>query len=166
MAWKPSLLTTNTLANAERHGSMSTPLEPLPLLPRLFSIWLITVGKRAAQWVLVLMLDPHAVEQVRQGIESRCPQGTKDSASFVSIFEYDTLKYNQLNELLWKKFGLRSCYDIFTQTYTCKVDLIIANAVAGLRFTAQKITEDIRLYSLARESMSNSSKHITTDLLN
>lgn len=111
------------------------------------------------------MLDPHTIEQVRQGIEFLCPQGTKDSASFVSIFEYDTLKYNQLNELLWQKFGLRSCYDIFTQTYTCKVDLITAHAVAGLTFTAQKITEDILLCSLACESMSNSSKHITIGLL-
>ncbi|KAF5123815.1 Adenylosuccinate lyase [Metarhizium anisopliae] len=94
------------------------------------------------------MLDPHAIEQVRQGIESRCPQGTKDSASFVSIFEYDTSKYNQLNELSWQKFGLRSCYDIFTQTYTCKVDLIIANAVAGLRFTAHKITDGLVVYPI------------------
>lgn len=42
------------------------------------------------------------------------------------------------------EFGFPGCYDVSTQTYTRKVDLIIANAVAGLGATAQKICGDIR----------------------
>ncbi|KAI1372430.1 adenylosuccinate lyase [Hypoxylon crocopeplum] len=119
--------------------------EPTLAYTHLQAAQLITVGKRAAQWVLDLMLDLHAIEQVRQELKFRGAQGTTGTqASFVSIFEGDTSKCDQLNELLCQKFGFSSCYDISTQTYTRKVDLIIANAVAGLGSTAQKITGDIR----------------------
>ena len=91
------------------------------------------------------MLDLHAIEQVRQQLKFRGAQGTTGTqASFVSIFEGNTSKCDQLNELLCQKFEFPSCYDVSTQTYTRKVDLIIANAVAGLGSTAQKITGDIR----------------------
>ncbi|RYP36836.1 hypothetical protein DL767_003226 [Monosporascus sp. MG133] len=119
--------------------------EPTLAYTHLQAAQLITVGKRAAQWVLDLMLDLHAIEQVRQELKFRGAQGTTGTqASFVSIFEGDTSKCDQLNELLCQKFGFSSCYDVSTQTYTRKVDLIIANAVAGLGSTAQKITGDIR----------------------
>ena len=119
--------------------------EPTLAYTHLQAAQLITVGKRAAQWVQDLMLDLHAIEQVRQELKFRGAQGTTGTqASFVSIFEGDTSKCDQLNELLCQKFGFPSCYDISTQTYTRKVDLIIANAVAGLGSTAQKITGDIR----------------------
>ncbi|KEZ46136.1 hypothetical protein SAPIO_CDS0998 [Scedosporium apiospermum] len=119
--------------------------EPTLAYTHLQAAQLITVGKRAAQWILDLMLDLHAIEQVRQELKFRGAQGTTGTqASFLSIFEGDASKCDQLNELLCQKFGFPSCYDISTQTYTRKVDLIIANAVAGLGSTAQKITGDIR----------------------
>lgn len=119
--------------------------EPTLAYTHLQAAQLITVGKRAAQWIQDLMLDLHAIEQVREELRFRGAQGTTGTqASFVSIFEGDTAKCDQLNELLCKKFGFPSCYDVSTQTYTRKVDLIIANAVAGLGSTAQKITGDIR----------------------
>ncbi|KAL9629488.1 MAG: hypothetical protein Q9204_005241, partial [Flavoplaca sp. TL-2023a] len=46
--------------------------------------------------------------------------------------------------MLSKKAGFSSCYDISTQTYSRKIDLIIANAIADLGATAQKICGDIR----------------------
>jgi adenylosuccinate lyase len=60
------------------------------------------------------------------------------------VFKGDEEKCDKLNELLCKKFGFPDCYDVSTQTYTRKVDLIIANAVCGLGSSAQKITGDIR----------------------
>lgn len=62
----------------------------------------------------------------------------------MEIFGGDTLKCDQLNELLCKKAGFSGCYDVSTQTYTRKVDLMIANAITGLGATAQKISGDIR----------------------
>ncbi|KAM3459856.1 hypothetical protein MY5147_007771 [Beauveria neobassiana] len=106
---------------------------------------LITVGKRAAQWAQDLMLDLHSIEQARDELKFRGAQGTTGTqASFLEVFHGDSTKCDALNELLCKKFGFSSCYDVSTQTYTRKVDLLVANAVAGLGSSAQKITGDIR----------------------
>lgn len=72
-------------------------------------------------------------------------QGTTGTqASFLEIFGGDGAKCDQLNELLCKKAGFPACYDVSTQTYTRKVDLLVANAICGLGATAQKIAGDIR----------------------
>ena len=69
---------------------------------------------------------------------------TGTQASFLEIFQGDSARCDKLNDLLCEKFGFPGCYDVSTQTYTRKVDLIIANAVAGIGSSAQKITGDIR----------------------
>ncbi|KAL9024159.1 MAG: hypothetical protein Q9180_007977, partial [Flavoplaca navasiana] len=72
-------------------------------------------------------------------------QGTTGTqASFLEIFNNDSSKCDALNAILSKKAGFSSCYDVSTQTYSRKIDLIIANAIAGLGATAQKICDDIR----------------------
>lgn len=53
-------------------------------------------------------------------------------SSFMEIFDNDAEKVDRLNEILCQKAGFPSCYDISYQTYPRKVDLNIANAVAGL----------------------------------
>ncbi|KKY30838.1 putative adenylosuccinate lyase [Diaporthe ampelina] len=119
--------------------------EPTLAYTHLQAAQLITVGKRAAQWAQDLMLDLHSIEQVRSELKFRGAQGTTGTqASFLEIFQGDSKKCDKLNELLCEKFGFPACYDVSTQTYTRKVDLIIANAVAGLGSSAQKITGDIR----------------------
>ncbi|KAI0205090.1 L-Aspartase-like protein [Astrocystis sublimbata] len=119
--------------------------EPTLAYTHLQPAQLITVGKRAAQWVQDLMFDLKAIEQARSDLRFRGAQGTTGTqASFMEIFQGDALKCDQLNALLCTKLGFPSCYDISTQTYTRKVDLLIANAVAGLGATAQRICGDIR----------------------
>ncbi|RWA06321.1 hypothetical protein EKO27_g8786 [Xylaria grammica] len=116
--------------------------EPTLAYTHLQPAQLITVGKRAAQWVQDLMFDLKAIEQVRSDLRFRGAQGTTGTQT--PGFQGDASKCDQLNALLCTKLGFPSCYDISTQTYTRKVDLIIANAVAGLGATAQKICGDIR----------------------
>ncbi|OAR05005.1 hypothetical protein LLEC1_02753 [Akanthomyces lecanii] len=119
--------------------------EPTLAYTHLQAAQLITVGKRAAQWAQDLMLDLHSIEQARNELKFRGAQGTTGTqASFLEVFQGDSAKCDELNELLCKKFGFPSCYDVSTQTYTRKVDLLVANAVAGLGSSAQKITGDIR----------------------
>lgn len=119
--------------------------EPTLAYTHLQPAQLITVGKRAAQWAQDLLFDLEAIEHVRSGLQFRGAQGTTGTqASFLEIFSNDSKKCDQLNELLCMKTGFPSCYPVSTQTYTRKVDLIIANAIAGLGATAQKITGDIR----------------------
>ncbi|KAI0113570.1 adenylosuccinate lyase [Nemania sp. FL0031] len=106
---------------------------------------LITVGKRAAQWAQDLVFDLESIEHVRNGLLLRGAQGTTGTqASFLEIFGGDGAKCDQLNVLLCKKTDFPACYDVSTQTYTRKVDLLVANAICGLGATAQKIAGDIR----------------------
>ncbi|KAI1166278.1 L-Aspartase-like protein [Nemania serpens] len=109
--------------------------EPTLAYTHLQPAQLITVGKRAAQWVQDLMFDLQAIEQVRGDLRFRGAQ-----ASFLG-FKGDASKCDQLNSLLCAKLGFPSCY---VSSHTRKVDLVIANAVAGLGATAQKICGDIR----------------------
>ncbi|KAN0080702.1 L-Aspartase-like protein [Elaphomyces granulatus] len=125
--------------------SLKWKKEPTLAYTHLQAAQLITVGKRAAQWVQDLMLDLQSIEQVRSELKFRGAQGTTGTqASFLEIFKGDSSKCDKLNELLCQKSGFPGCYDVSTQTYTRKVDLIVANAVAGLGATAQKICGDIR----------------------
>ena len=92
------------------------------------------------------MFDLQSIEHVRKELRFRGVEGTTGTqASFLEIFNGDASKCDRLNELLCQKSGFTACYDVSTQTYTRKVDLMmIANAVAGLGATAQKYCGDIR----------------------
>lgn len=57
----------------------------------------------------------------------------------MEIFKGDTRKIDMLNAMLCKKAGFPACYDISTQTYSRKVDLRIANALASFGATAVRI---------------------------
>ncbi|KAI2620079.1 adenylosuccinate lyase [Hypoxylon sp. NC1633] len=106
---------------------------------------MITVGKRAAEWIQELVMDLEDIEHVRNELRFRGGQGTTGTqASFLELFDGDEAKVDQLNVLLCEKAGFPGCYHISTQTYTRKVDLRVANAIAGLGATAQRITSDIR----------------------
>ncbi|RKF78276.1 Adenylosuccinate lyase [Golovinomyces cichoracearum] len=112
---------------------------------------LITVGRRAAQWVQDLMMDLDDIEKVRADIKFRGAQGTTGTqASFLEILK-DGAKIDELNEILCKKAGFSKCYPISTQTYTRKVDLRIANALSAFGATVQKIGSDIRHLASQKE---------------
>ncbi|ELR09500.1 adenylosuccinase ade13 [Pseudogymnoascus destructans] len=132
--------------------AMQWKAEPTLAYTHLQPAQLITVGKRAAQWAQDLMFDLDNIEHVRNELKFRGAQGTTGTqASFMEIFGDDTAKCDKLNELLCKKTGFSECYDVSTQTYTRKVDLIVANAIAGLGSTAQKIAGDIRHLATFKE---------------
>ena len=106
---------------------------------------LISVGKRAAQWVQELVMDLEDIEAVRAGLKFRGAMGTTGTqASFMEIFHGDGSKIDKLNEILCQKAGFPTCYDISTQTYTRKVDLRVANAVSAFGATCHRIALDIR----------------------
>lgn len=120
-------------------------------------------------------MDLEDISRVRSDLKFRGAQGTTGTqASFMEIFHGDGAKIDKLNELLCQKAGFGSCYAISTQTYrfvfplriftrdltndypfSRKVDLRVANAMAALGDTVQRITSDVcRIQSL--ESNSNS----------
>ncbi|KAL7626039.1 hypothetical protein AAE478_002809 [Parahypoxylon ruwenzoriense] len=124
--------------------AMKWKSEPTLAYTHLQPAQLITIGKRAAAWAQDLMFDLETIEHVRSELKFRGAQGTTGTqASFLQIFG-DSSKCDKLNELLCQKAGFPDCYDVSTQTYTRKVDLIVGSAIAGLGATAQKIAGDIR----------------------
>ncbi|RFU78407.1 adenylosuccinate lyase [Trichoderma arundinaceum] len=132
--------------------SLQWKAEPTLAYTHLQSAQPITVGRRSSQWLQDLTFDLENLETVRKNLKFRGAQGTTGTqASFLEIFQGDHAKCDKLNELLCKKFGFPACYDISTQTYTRKVDLIVAQAVAGLGATAHKLANDIRLLSNFKE---------------
>ncbi|KAF6818975.1 adenylosuccinate lyase [Colletotrichum musicola] len=113
---------------------------------------LITVGRRAAQWIQDLATDLKNIETQRKDLRFRGAMGTTGTqASFLEIFQGDGSKIDKLNELLVEKAGFPSTYDISVQTYSRKVDLDIANAICGLGATAMHITTDIRHLATMKE---------------
>ncbi|KAK5992027.1 Adenylosuccinate lyase [Cladobotryum mycophilum] len=113
---------------------------------------LSTVGKRAAGWAQDLMMDLVELERVRAELRFRGAQGTTGTqASFLEIFNGDHERCEQLNELICQKAGFEECYDISTQTYSRKVDCLVANAVTGLGPTVTKIASDLRHLALMKE---------------
>ncbi|KAK3340259.1 adenylosuccinate lyase [Neurospora tetraspora] len=106
---------------------------------------LITIGKRACQWIQELVMDLEDIETVRERLQFRGAQGTTGSqATFLELFEGNADKIVELNKILCQKAGFPSTYPISTQTYTRKVDLRVANAVCALGATAERIASDIR----------------------
>lgn len=104
-----------------------------------------TVGKRAAQWTQDLLLDLRNLTRALEDLEFRGAMGTTGTqASFMEIFHGDGDKIDRLNEILCEKAGFPSTYSVSTQTYTRKVDLNVAQALAGVGATAQRICTDIR----------------------
>lgn len=112
---------------------------------------LITVGRRAAQWVQDLIMDLEDIEKVRSDLRFRGAQGTTGTqASFLELFKNGS-KIDELNEILCKKAGFPKCYTISTQTYSRKVDLRVANALSAFGATVQKIGSDIRHLASQKE---------------
>jgi adenylosuccinate lyase len=100
----------------------------------------LTVGKRARQWIIELLMDLEDIEYVRAGLRFPGAQGTTGTqASLMEIFHNDTSKIDRLNELLCEKAGFKACYDISMQTYTRKVDLRVAHALSGFGASAMRI---------------------------
>ncbi|KAK1691403.1 adenylosuccinate lyase [Colletotrichum godetiae] len=113
---------------------------------------LITVGRRAAQWIQDLCMDLKNIETARERLAFRGAMGTTGTqASFMEIFQGDGGKIDKLNDLLCEKAGFPKTYDISTQTYTRKTDLDVSNAICGLGATAMHITNDIRHLAHSKE---------------
>ncbi|PHH59459.1 hypothetical protein CDD81_3189 [Ophiocordyceps australis] len=113
---------------------------------------LITVGRRAAQWVQDLMMDLANMEAQFHNLRFRGAMGTTGTqASFLEIVNGAQSKIDDINEILCHKAGFPGTYDISVQTYSRKVDLDIANAICGLGATAMHITNDIRHLASMKE---------------
>lgn len=105
-----------------------------------------TIGKRICLWIHDLLLDLEEVTHRRKLLRARGMKGTTGTqASFLELFHGDHAKVRRLDELVARKLGFHSSYEITGQTYTRKVDSQVIGALAGVCESAHKAGNDLRL---------------------
>ena len=107
---------------------------------------LTTVGKRATLWAQDLALDLEEVEHRIQSLRFRGVKGTTGTqASFLSLFDRDHAKVEQLDRMVTERFGFKESFAVTGQTYPRKVDAQVISALAGIAASVHKFANDIRL---------------------
>jgi len=113
---------------------------------------LITVGRRATQWIEMLLMDLRNLRRAKDDLPFRGVKGTTGTqASFLQIFEGNHEKVEELDRLVTKKAGFKKAAIISTQTYNRKIDLDTANPLASFGCTAEHIGTDIRHLAMLKE---------------
>ncbi len=106
----------------------------------------VTIGRRACLWLQDLWLDVEEIDDVLRAfcfLGSRGATGTE--ASFVSLFQGDTAKIDELNRRIASDFGFDRIYDVSGQTYPRKLDSRVLGALSSVAQSAHRFGGDIRL---------------------
>lgn len=113
---------------------------------------LTTVGKRATLWIQELLWDLRNLKRARDDIGFRGVKGTTGTqASFLTLFDGDHDKVEELDRLVTKLSGFEYAYPVTSQTYSRKIDADVLAPLASLGATAHKIATDIRLLANLKE---------------
>jgi adenylosuccinate lyase len=105
-----------------------------------------TIGKRICLWIHDLLLDLEEVTHRRKLLRARGVKGTTGTqASFLELFGGDHAKVRRLDELVARKLGFHSSYEVTGQTYTRKIDSQVCAALAGVSESTHKAGNDLRL---------------------
>lgn len=107
---------------------------------------LTTVGKRATLWAQDLVIDLEELEHRAAALKFRGVKGTTGTqASFLTLFDGDHRKVDQLDRTVTTAFGFSSSYAVTGQTYPRKVDAQVISSLAGVAASVHRICNDIRL---------------------
>jgi adenylosuccinate lyase len=111
-----------------------------------------TVGKRACLWLQDFLIDLKEFRHKREMIHFLGAKGaTGTQASFLALFDDNERKVAELDKLLAQEFGFKNSMTISGQTYTRKIDLLIADALSGFAASAHKLGTDLRLLAHLHE---------------
>lgn len=107
---------------------------------------LTTVGKRATLWAQDLALDLEEFEYRAGTLKFRGVKGTTGTqASFLSLFEGNGSKCDELDRRVTSAFGFAESFNVTGQTYPRKVDAAIVNSLAGCAASVHRLANDVRL---------------------
>ncbi|MGN1480940.1 adenylosuccinate lyase [Porcipelethomonas sp.] len=113
---------------------------------------LTTVGKRATLWTNELLMDLKEIERRISDLQLLGSKGTTGTqASFMELFEGDTDKIKQLEQMIAEEMGFESCVPVSGQTYSRKVDSFVVNALAGIAESCSKFSNDMRILQSFKE---------------
>ncbi len=107
-----------------------------------------TVGKRNTLYIQDLLMDLEYIENLEQQVKARGAKGTVGTqATFFELFQGDHAKVRKLDKLVSKKLGFDTVFPVTGQTYPRKLDMKIAETMAGIGSSAHKFAVDMRLLS-------------------
>ena len=113
---------------------------------------LVTVGKRATLWMQDFLSDLEELDFVLDNMKFLGCRGTTGTeASFVELFEGDTVKIDEMNRQISAEFGFDRCFDVCGQTYPRKADSRILNVLSSIGQSAYRMANDIRLLQHDRQ---------------
>eukprot|EP00164_Ancoracysta_twista_P001231 GFYU01001615.1.p1 GENE.GFYU01001615.1~~GFYU01001615.1.p1 ORF type:complete len:481 (+),score=181.39 GFYU01001615.1:141-1583(+) len=115
---------------------------------------LTTVGKRCTLWMQDLLMDLDNVQTRLDKLqyEFRGVKGTTGTqASFLELFEGDHAKVRKLNERVTQLSGFTKAIPVSGQTYSRKVDFLVASVLSGIAQSTHKMATDIRLLMHMKE---------------
>lgn len=111
-----------------------------------------TVGKRATLWCYDLVLDLAEIEHRLASLKCRGVKGTTGTqASFMTLFNGDHAKIEELDRRVSAKMGFESAYAVTGQTYSRKVDAQVLDVLSGIAQSAHKAGTDLRILQSRKE---------------
>ena len=111
-----------------------------------------TVGKRATLWCYDLVLDLAEIEHRLTALKCRGVKGTTGTqASFMTLFNGDHAKIEELDRRVSAKMGFESAYAVTGQTYSRKVDAQVLDVLGGIGQSAHKAGTDLRILQSRKE---------------
>ncbi len=107
-----------------------------------------TVGKRNTLYIQDLIMDLEYIDSFLTQIKARGAKGTVGTqATFLELFKGDHKKVRALDELVSRKLGFQEAFAVTGQTYPRKLDMKLAETLAGIGASAHKFAVDLRLLS-------------------
>lgn len=111
-----------------------------------------TVGKRATLWCYDLVFDLAEFEHRLNQLKLRGVKGTTGTqATFLTLFNGDHAKVEELDRLVTTKLGFDAAYAVTGQTYSRKVDAQVLDVLGGFAQSAHKFGTDMRLLQSRKE---------------
>ncbi|MBU1232229.1 MAG: adenylosuccinate lyase [Proteobacteria bacterium] len=107
-----------------------------------------TVGKRNTLYIQDLVMDLEYIDNFLVQVKARGAKGTVGTqATFLELFHGDNEKVRQLDILVSEKLGFDKVFSVTGQTYPRKLDMKLAETLAGIGSSAHKFAVDLRLLS-------------------
>lgn len=111
-----------------------------------------TVGKRATLWINELIMDLKEVDYRIENLALLGQKGTTGTqASFVELFDGDSAKIKQLEQMIAEEMGFTACVPVSGQTYSRKVDFGVLSALSGIAQSCSKFSNDLRILQSLEE---------------
>lgn len=113
---------------------------------------LTTVGKRATLWLNEFLMD---LEEIVFRIDNLKLLGSKGTtgtqASFVELFDGNSQKIKQLEQMIADEMGFSSVVPVSGQTYSRKVDYSVVSSLNAIAQSAMKFSNDMRILQNFKE---------------